>query len=126
MNNDPKVDKAQRRVNEIQKLYREWVELVPTLEQADKAWARAIEIMRQIEKFYFHGEYNQVHQLMDSGVDLDLRTPGEYSVMGEDTIWNATGEMQSMAWLRLRSAIAYLDQRPDENTDNEPDEREQP
>ena len=40
---------------------------------------------------------------------MDLRTQGEYSVMSEDAIWNALAEQDSLAWQRLRSAMAVLD-----------------
>lgn len=125
MKQPPKVAEAQRRVSKIQKLYHEWVQLVPTFEQSDKAWKRAIEIMDQLEDFYFEGEYNQVCDLIDNSAELDLHTQGEYSVMGQDTLWNATAEMQSMAWRRLRSAIAFLDRHSGEDTDSKPDKREQ-
>lgn len=101
---------AQARINEIQKLYREWTQLVPRLEAAQKDWQRGIAIMRELARFYFEGEYSRFHTAIEEeGLAVDLRTEDEYSVMSEDAIWNAFHEQDALAWQRLRSAIAVLD-----------------
>lgn len=100
---------AQMRINEIQKLYREWTQLVPKLEAARQDWQHGMEIMEKLAQFYFNGEYRRYYDALENGLEVDLRTEGEYSVMGEDTLWNAFHEQQRLAWQRLRSAIAVLD-----------------
>ena len=42
-------------------------------------------------------------------LNVNLHTQGEYSVMSEDALWNAFADQQTLAWQRLRSAIAVLD-----------------
>ncbi|MDO4643840.1 MAG: DUF4298 domain-containing protein, partial [Cardiobacteriaceae bacterium] len=100
---------AQARINEVQEAYREWVELLPQLEAAQEQWERAIALMKTLEKFYFGGEYSRYNDALDEGLELNLKTQGEYSVMSEDTIWNAFHDQQRLAWQRLRTAIAFLD-----------------
>ncbi|MBF0804225.1 MULTISPECIES: DUF4298 domain-containing protein [unclassified Neisseria] len=100
---------AQAHINEIQQLYREWIELQPKLEAGRRDWQRSAAIMRQLEQFYFEGGFARYHQAIENGLDIDLRTQGEYSVMGEDTLWNAFSDQQTLAWQWLRAAIAVLD-----------------
>lgn len=100
---------AQIRINEIQQLYREWTQLTPKLEAARQDWQRGMEIMQKLAQFYFSGEFRQYYEALENGLNVDLRTEGEYSVMGEDTLWNAFCEQQRFAWQRLRTAIAVLD-----------------
>lgn len=99
----------QARLDEIQALYREWTQLLPRLEAAQQDWLRGAEIMQKLSAFYFDGEFRQYHEAVENGLSLRLETPGEHSVMSEDTLWNAFGEQQSLAWQRLRSAVAVLD-----------------
>lgn len=100
---------AQARIDAIQKRYREWIRLVPKLEAAQQDWQRGVEIMRELAQFYFEGEYLQYTQAMEEGLDINLHTEGEYSVMSEDALWNAFHKQHTLAWQRLRSAIAVLD-----------------
>lgn len=105
----PDLESAQARIDAIQKRYREWTQLVPKLEAAQQDWQRGVEIMRELTQFYFEGEYLQYTQAMEEGLDINLHTEGEYSVMSEDALWNAFHEQHTLAWQRLRSAIAVLD-----------------
>ncbi|WP_373796470.1 DUF4298 domain-containing protein [Neisseria dentiae] len=116
MNTLPDAAAAQARINEIQQLYREWTELLPRLEAARQDWRRGEAIMRQLEKFYFEGEFTRYHQAIENGLSIDLHTAGEYSVMGEDTLWNAGAEQQALAWKWLRAAVAVLDRGGEEAT----------
>lgn len=100
---------AQARIDAIQKRYREWTQLLPKLEAAQQDWQRGIEIMRELTQFYFEGEYMRYHEAIENGLDVNLHTEGEYSVMSEDALWNAFHEQHTLAWQRLRSAIAVLD-----------------
>lgn len=99
----------QERIHAIQRLYREWTLLVPQLEAAQAQWQRGAEIMAELERFYFGGEFSQYQGALEKGLELELHTQGEYSVMSEDALWNASAELQALAWQRLRSAVAVLD-----------------
>lgn len=109
MNDLPPQAEAQARIDHIQKLYREWTQLLPKLEAAHQDWLRGDAIMRELEHFYFGGEYSRYHQALEEGLDVNLHTEGEYSIMSEDALWNASIEQRSLAWQRLRSAVAVLD-----------------
>ncbi len=100
---------AQARLDEIQRLYREWTELLPKLEAAQQDWQRGADIMQALAHFYFDGEFNAYCDALENGLDLNLHTDGEHSVLSEDTLWNALHEQQQLAWQRLRSAVAVLD-----------------
>ncbi|WP_373779024.1 DUF4298 domain-containing protein [Glaesserella sp.] len=99
----------QQRIQQIQHLYREWLELQPTLQQAQSDWQRSAEIINTLEKFYFEGEYQDYFQQIEQGLEVDLTTEGEDSVMSEDTLWNAFYEQQQTLWQQLRFAVAQLD-----------------
>ncbi|PJK14800.1 hypothetical protein CO613_03730 [Lysobacteraceae bacterium NML07-0707] len=105
----PDLESAQARIDAIQKRYREWTQLVPRLEAAQQDWQRGMDIMRELAQFYFEGEYMRYHEAIENGLAVNLHTEGEYSVMSEDALWNAFHEQHSLAWQRLRSAIAVLD-----------------
>lgn len=105
----PDLKSAQARIDAIQKRYREWTQLVPRLEAAQQDWQRGMDIMRELAQFYFEGEYMRYHEAIENGLAVNLHTEGEYSVMSEDALWNAFHEQHSLAWQRLRSAIAVLD-----------------
>lgn len=109
----------QNKINEIQTLYREWLQLQDKLQAAQQDWLRSHEIIQQLSDFYFNGTYADYFQAIEDGAEVDLRTQGEYSVMSEDTLWNTFHEHQHMAWQRLHTAVAVLD--PFQAT-NEPDE----
>ena len=50
----------------------------------------------------FDGEFGRYHDALENGLELDLHTDGEYSVLSEDALWNAFHEQQQLAWQRLR------------------------
>ncbi|MDO4233236.1 MAG: DUF4298 domain-containing protein [Lautropia sp.] len=105
----PDASRIQARIDELQSLYHEWAEMQPRLEAARKEWQRSIELMERLSAFYFDGEYLDYREAIDNGLPVNLHTRGEYSIMSEDTLWNAIHDHQSMAWQRLRSAIEVLD-----------------
>lgn len=109
MNSEPTLAEAQTRIDEIQQLYREWMQWLPKLEAAQSDWQHAAAIMQKLAQFYFGGEYNRYYNALANGLDVDLRTQGEYSVMSEDALWNAFGEQHALAWQWLRAAVAALD-----------------
>lgn len=100
---------AQARIDAIQKLYREWTQLLPKLQAAQQDWQRGIEIMRELSHFYFEGEYMPYYEAIENGLAVNLHTEGEYSVMSQDALWDAFHEQHALAWQRLRSAIDVLD-----------------
>lgn len=99
---------AQAKINEIQSIYKQWLELSQKLEQAKQDLAKSTELMKQLEHFYFQGEYRELYEQIDNGLNVDLTTSGEYSVMGEDTLWNAFHEHQALLWHYLRFAAKHL------------------
>lgn len=99
----------QQRLDEIQALYREWTQLLPKLEAARRDWQRGEAIMRALAAFYFDGEYRAYLEAEEQGQRFDLATPGEYSVLSEDALWNAYGEQQTLAWQWMRDAVETLD-----------------
>lgn len=108
-NGTPDPAAVQARIDEIQRLYREWTELLPKLEAAQQDWLRGVALMRELSHFYFGGEFMQYTHALENGLVLDLSTQGEYSVMSEDALWNAGAEQQALAWQWLRAAVAVLD-----------------
>ena len=100
---------AQARINEAQQLYREWTQLLPRLQATQQEWQRGTAIMHALSQFYFDGEFGDYHDALENGLELDLHTDGEYSVLSEDALWNAFHEQQQLAWQHLRSAVAVLD-----------------
>lgn len=100
---------AQNRINAIQKTYKEWLDLQQRLENARQDLTKSIELIAQLEQFYFEGEWRELHEQIDNGLAVDLTTSGEYSVMGEDTLWNAFHDHQALMWDFLRTATKALD-----------------
>ena len=98
----------QKRIDEIQSKYREWCELLPQLEADIARWKHAASLMQDMDEFYTN-EYQACYQAIEEGVDVDLRTQGEYSIMSEDALWNALGEFHQLAWEYLRSSVNALD-----------------
>lgn len=74
--------------------------------------------MAQLQAFYFDDEFLAIDNAIENGLKLDLAThlmtEGEYSVMGEDTIWNAVDEQQQALWWLLRFAVKHLDRQSSE------------
>lgn len=104
----PDLQQAQRRIDEIQSLYRQWLRLLPALQAAQRQWRQASGLMRQLEDFY-EQEYGPLNQAISAGLPVDLRTEGEYSVMSEDALYDAFGERQNLAWAWMRLVMKDLD-----------------
>ena len=100
---------VQAHICDMQKLYAEWQQLLPKFAAAQEDWQRGMVIMQQWAQFYFSDTFRFYTEAVEQGLAVDLRTQGEYSVMSEDAIWNALAEQDSLAWQRLRSAMAVLD-----------------
>lgn len=99
----------QQRINEIQANYHEWLELQTKIEQLQQDLQRSVELRQNMENFYSNGEYQTIFEAIENGEKLDLTTSGEYSVMSEDTIWNALHEQDQMLWQLLRFTVNNLD-----------------
>ncbi len=102
------IEEAQRRIDEIQSLYREWLRLLPELEAAQDEWRRAAEIVRKLDGFY-SGEYNRYYTEIENGLPVSLETEGEYSIMSQDALYDAFGDHYRLSWEWLRLAVASLD-----------------
>lgn len=102
------VEEAQRRIDEIQSLYREWLRLLPKLEAAQDEWRKAAEIVRKLDGFY-SGEYNRYYTEIENGLPVSLETEGEYSIMSQDALYDAFGDHYRLSWEWMRLAVASLD-----------------
>ncbi|MFK7642826.1 DUF4298 domain-containing protein [Neisseria oralis] len=102
------IEEAQRRIDEIQSLYREWLRLLPQLEAAQDEWRKAAEIVRKLDGFY-SGEYNHYYTEIENGLPVSLETEGEYSIMSQDALYDAFGDHYRMSWEWMRLAVASLD-----------------
>lgn len=102
------IEEAQRRIDEIQSLYREWLRLLPELEAAQDEWRKAAEIVRKLDGFY-SGEYNRYYTEIENGLPVSLETEGEYSVMSQDALYDAFGDHYRLSWEWMRLAVASLD-----------------
>ena len=102
------IEEAQRRIDEIQSLYREWLRLLPKLEAAQDEWRKAAEIVRKLDGFY-SGEYNRYYTEIENGLPVSLETEGEYSIMSQDTLYDAFGDHYRLSWEWMRLAVASLD-----------------
>ena len=104
----PTPEQAQQRIDEIQALYRRWLQLLPQLEAAQQQWRQAAQIMTELDKFYA-AEYMAYTNAVADGLPVSLRTEGEYSVLSEDALFDAFADYTRLAWQQLRDATAALD-----------------
>lgn len=102
------IEEAQRRIDEIQSLYREWLRLLPKLEAAQDEWRKAAEIVRKLDGFY-SGEYNRYYTEIENGLPVSQETEGEYSIMSQDALYDAFGDHYRLSWEWMRLAVASLD-----------------
>ena len=102
------IEEAQRRIDEIQALYREWLRLLPKLEAAQDEWRKAAEIVRKLDGFY-SGEYNRYYTEIENGLPVSLETEGEYSIMSQDALYDVFGDHYRLSWEWMRLAVASLD-----------------
>ena len=102
------IEEAQRRIDEIQSLYREWLRLLPELEAAQDEWRKAAEIVRKLDGFY-SGEYNRYYTEIENGLPVSLETEGEYSIMSQDALYDAFGDHYRLSWEWMRLAVTSLD-----------------
>lgn len=103
----------QQRINEIQNLYKEWTILNQQLQHSHQLWQRGCEIVKQLEAFY-QQEYQNYYEQIEQGLEVDLTTDGEHSIMSEDAIWNALHDHEKLLWKQLKLAVQHLDHCGDE------------
>lgn len=103
---DPQITQA--RIDELQAMYHQWRGVHTKLVQAQQDWQTSIELMNKLKHFYFEGEYRAYFEQIEQGSDIDLTTQSDYSVMGEDTIWNALHEHERLLWEQLQMATTAL------------------
>jgi len=74
MNSEPTLAEAQTRIDEIQQLYREWMQWLPKLEAAQSDWQHAAALMQKLSQFYFGGEYNRYYNALANGLATAARS----------------------------------------------------
>lgn len=87
----------QHTIDHHQALYRQWLTLQDDRETFIDKLAHQAVVGDELFAFYFgrgdgdtQSDWRQYYDLIDEGqIDVDLTTQGEYSVMSEDTLWNA-------------------------------------
>ena len=104
----PDLQQAQRRIDEIQSLYRQWLRLLPALQAAQRQWRQAEEIMAELDAFYAR-DYLPLRDAAAGGLALSQTTEGEYGVLSEDALFDAFSDRHRLAWQWLRLATAALD-----------------
>ena len=102
------MNKLQNKINETQKKYDEWCELLPELEADLVRFQRAVMLIRELENFAAD-DFLHIYEVMEDGEEFDLKTNGNLSVMNEDAVWNAFCDFQRIALARIREATAALD-----------------
>lgn len=105
---------SQDKINEIQAIYKEWLAVHERLEAAKQDLAKSSELMGKLQAFYFDGQWREIYEAIENGEQFDLSTDGEYSVMGEDTIWNAVHDYDSTLWDFMRFCVKHLDKAGDD------------
>lgn len=100
---------TEQRIAHIQNCYRQWLQLHQTLQVAHTQWQTANALMQEMQHFYFEGEFAQLNEQIEAGENIRLPEAAEYSVMAEDTLWNAHHDHQQLAWQWFRSAVRVID-----------------
>lgn len=98
----------QQRIDEVQHYYRAWLLLQDKLKQAEQDWQLSVALLEKMQKFYFD-EFQAISDKIDEGLAVNLTTQGEYSIMSQDTIWQAIHTQQQALWRMMRFAVDNLD-----------------
>lgn len=107
--NDRSLREVEDELKQFQELYDEWCTLRTKLSDACDTWQRANETMQRLSHFYFEGQWLNFHDLLEEHPEIELPHSSNYSIMGEDTLWNAVDDHQRLAWCFLRQALKTLD-----------------
>lgn len=101
-------EQIQKRVDEIQQLYKEWKKMHIELEASYHKWQKSTELMEQIKSFYFDGEFQMIYDNIENGLKINLATSGEHSVMSQDTLWEAFHDQEVLLWKQLKLSVKAL------------------
>ena len=102
------IQHLQEKLDHIQSLYRQWLAAKEVLERSRNELKQALKIMGELEAAYYSPEYSDLLHADAQGL-LDTKTPGEYSVMSEDTIFDELIDKDQALWATLRLCIDHLD-----------------
>lgn len=92
------------KIQEMQNLYNEWMDLLPELEKGLAQWQKATALLEPLREFYFAPEWQALH----SNFNEPLDTKGYYSILSEDAVWNALAEQQQLAIEHLKVVTKIL------------------
>ncbi|WP_147473671.1 DUF4298 domain-containing protein [Allofranklinella schreckenbergeri] len=93
--------KVQPHADEVQALYKEWVNLAPRLEAAKQYWQHATDVMQQLAESHFNGDYGRCLDALEQGLtqDTDLfksyTAKGSYNPVSDGSLWNAFAEQKN-------------------------------
>lgn len=84
---------------DIQQKYEQYRDLYRQIEAAQEQWKQAEKLWKEVQAYYQSGQWHEDH---DESPSLKV-AEGEYSILGEDTIWNALQDRQQQIidWMRL-------------------------
>lgn len=91
----------QLHANEVQALYKEWVELPPKLSAAKQYWQHASDVMQKLAESYFDGDYGQCLDALEQGLAQDAdpfqsyKAKGSYNPVSDGSLWNAFAEQKN-------------------------------
>lgn len=109
---------AQARLDQLQSLYRQWLDQKSQLDTLERHLTAALETITALERAYMSDDYHELLALDAKGL-LDTTTDGEYSVLSEDTLYNEIIAKEVMLWQLLRLCVQALDRTHSaDNTDN--------
>ncbi|MFB6348435.1 DUF4298 domain-containing protein [Moraxella sp. ZJ142] len=98
----------QAKLDHIQSVYRDWLSAKSALADAQQELERALSLIQEIETAYYSADFAALYQA-DAEGKLNTATEGEYSVMGEDTIYNEFIEKDQILWSMLKLCVKHLE-----------------
>lgn len=112
-------NRMQKRINEMQAVYRQWLALQESLKEAEATLIKSTELIGEMTDFFASGDYLEFYEAIEEGAQVDLRTEGEHSIMSEDALWNALNAHQQRCWQLIHFCIAQLDPNQVQHQDQE-------
>ncbi|MFH4355225.1 MAG: DUF4298 domain-containing protein [Neisseriaceae bacterium] len=108
------ISKMQQKIDGLQRVYEEWLALVPKLETAQEDWFKAQTLIQELREFYLASPgadtWMEYQRAIEEGQTIDMTTAsGSYHIMSQDTIWDAIAKQDELAWQWLRLALKTLD-----------------
>lgn len=79
----------QNYIQQMQDNYARLVELLPELEKSLNQWQESYQLIQQLNQFYQSPLWLELY---DNADNIQLETNGNYSVLSQDAIWNASTE----------------------------------